>query len=94
MAAERIEVTVVYALPHRHWALPVQLPAGSTVADAIVRCGIEQQLPGIVVDDRHVGVFSRPCTLATELRDGDRVEIYRPLLCDPKEVRRRRAGGG
>jgi uncharacterized protein len=92
MAAESISVTVAYALAERQWLLPLRLPAGATVADAIEQCGIAEQLPEVAgLGEGRVGVFGRPCALSTPLRDGDRVELYRPLLCDPKEVRRRRA---
>jgi uncharacterized protein len=93
MVAESISVTVAYALAERQWLLPLRLPAGATVGDAIAQCGIAEQLPEVVgIGEDRVGVFGRPCALATPLRDGDRVELYRPLECDPKEVRRRRAG--
>ena len=86
-----IAVEVVYALPERHWRVALRVPAGSSVEEAIERSGLRTTLPQLLVDDAHVGIFSRPVTLSTTLRDGDRVEIYRPLQCDPKEVRRQRA---
>ena len=85
----RIEVT--YALPLKQWRVLLRLPPGSTVADAIERSNLALTIRDLRVDDDHVGIFSRPATLATGLRDGDRVEIYRSLQCDPKEVRRQRA---
>ena len=85
----RIEVT--YALPLKQWRVLLRLPPGSTVADAIDRSNLALTIRELRIDDEHVGIFSRPVTLATVLRDGDRVEIYRPLQCDPKEVRRQRA---
>ncbi len=91
---DAIRVEVVYALPQRQWLIAVALPSGSTVGDAIARSGICDEVPDIEIRDRLVGVFYHPCTLDTPLREGDRVEIYRPLLSDPKEVRRRRAAGG
>jgi uncharacterized protein len=92
-AAGSIRVCVAHAQVDRQWLLTVNLPAGASVAEAIERCGIRGQVPGLEVSDQLVGVFGRPCTLATILADGDRVELYRPLLCDPKEIRRRRAAG-
>jgi putative ubiquitin-RnfH superfamily antitoxin RatB of RatAB toxin-antitoxin module len=89
--AETIGVEVVYALPERQWRVPLRLPAGSTVADAVAGSGLRDAIAGLVVDDALVGIFARPATLATRLSDGDRVELYRPLLCDPKDVRRQRA---
>lgn len=90
-AAATIGVEVVYALPARRWRVPLRLPVGSTVGDAVERSGLRESIAELRVDDAHVGIFSRPATLATPLSDGDRVELYRPLLCDPKEVRRQRA---
>lgn len=86
-----IAIEVVYALPERHWRIALRVPQGCSVGEAIERSGLRDKLPALQVDDAHVGVFSRPVTLATTLRDGDRVELYRPLQCDPKEVRRQRA---
>ncbi len=91
--AETIAVEVVYALPRRHWSIALRLPPGSTVGDAIAQSGVVEKVPGIEVSDRRVGIFGKPCGLDAALSDGDRVEIYRPLLCDPKDVRRRRAAG-
>ena len=87
-----ITVEVAYALPQRQWRVPLRLPAGSSVAEAIERSGLRAAIDGLQVDE--VGIFGRPATLATRLHDGDRVEIYRPLQCDPKEVRRQRAARG
>lgn len=86
-----IRVEICHALPDRQWLVTVDLPAGSTLAEAIERAGLAEELPDL--DPRHaaVGVFGERASLDTVLRDGDRVEIYRPLLDDPKEIRRRRA---
>ena len=88
-----IWVEVAYALPSRQWVIAVEVPEGATVADAIERSGIREAVPGIEIRDRAVGVFYQPCALDRVLKAGDRVEIYRPLLIDPKETRRRRAAG-
>jgi putative ubiquitin-RnfH superfamily antitoxin RatB of RatAB toxin-antitoxin module len=90
-ATDELRVEVTYALPLKQWRVLLRLPPGSTVADAIERSNLRLTIRDLVVDDEHVGIFSKPVTLATTLRDGDRVELYRPLLCDPKEVRRQRA---
>ena len=89
--AALLAVEVVYALPQRQWRILLRLPPGSRVADAIDRSNLRLSVRDLVVDDDHVGVFGRAVTLDTPLRDGDRVEILRPLQCDPKEVRRQRA---
>lgn len=94
MSAARIRVQVVYALPRRCWLREVELSADATVREAIAASGLEREIEGLVIDAARVGIFSRPATLDTGLRDGDRVELYRPLECDPKEVRRRRAAAG
>ena len=86
-----IRVEVVYATPERQTLLALEVPKGCTVAEAIESSGIRDQHPGLVVDPSAVGIFSRKVGLDQELSDGDRVEIYRPLLADPKETRRRRA---
>lgn len=82
---------VVYALPERQAVLTVELPRGGTAVQAIEASGIRDRFPGLVIDPAAVGVFGRKVALDHVLRDGDRVEIYRPLQADPKEVRRRRA---
>jgi putative ubiquitin-RnfH superfamily antitoxin RatB of RatAB toxin-antitoxin module len=84
-------VEVAYALPHRQWLWTLRVRRGSTVADAIAQSGCRIWLPDVSIDDHNVGIFSRPVTLATPLREGDRVEIYRPLQIDPKDARRKRA---
>jgi putative ubiquitin-RnfH superfamily antitoxin RatB of RatAB toxin-antitoxin module len=86
-----VRAEVAYAGPEGQWLLTVDVPNGSTIADAIAASGLRAHVPDARIDDAHVGVFSRPATLATVLREGDRVEIYRALLADPKDVRRRRA---
>jgi putative ubiquitin-RnfH superfamily antitoxin RatB of RatAB toxin-antitoxin module len=87
----RIRVEVCYAGPEGQFILPLELAAGATLGEAVAASGLCERIPGLRVDDQHVGVFSRPCTLATTLREGDRVEIYRPLQLDPREARRERA---
>lgn len=90
MAEGAIRVEVIYALPERHWSAPVLLAEGATVEQAIAASGLELQVPGLVVDARRLAIYGKPATLQTVLRDGDRVEILRPLLADPKDVRRQR----
>ncbi len=92
--AERLVVEVAYAEAGRQWVLPVELPAGATVMQAIEASGLIGQVPGLEVDPARLGVFSRKVAPDHVLEAGDRVEIYRPLTLDPKEARRRRAQGG
>jgi putative ubiquitin-RnfH superfamily antitoxin RatB of RatAB toxin-antitoxin module len=87
--AETIRVEVAYADPQRQVLRTVAMAAGSTVADAIAASGILAQLPGFL--PAGMGVFGRLVKPDTRLRDGDRVEIYRPLKIDPKQARRNRA---
>lgn len=88
-----IRVSVVYAEPDAVFDVALELPAGATVVDAIERSWIRQRRPGIEIREDRLGVFARKVAFDMPLRDGDRVEIYRPLKVDPKEARRRRARG-
>lgn len=86
----RIAVEVAYAEPARQFLRALHLPSGSTVADAIAAADVERECR-IDAAALEVGVWSRRATLHTRLRDGDRVELYRPLRIDPKDARRLRA---
>ncbi|ANE76191.1 RnfH family protein [Dickeya solani] len=86
-----IRVEVVYALPERQYLRPLTLEEGSTAEQAIQASGLLALRPDIDLDINKIGIFSRPAKLTDVLNDGDRVEIYRPLLADPKELRRQRA---
>lgn len=89
-----IQVEIAYALPQQQVILPLQVAAESTVEEAIKRSGILEKFPEIDLAQAKVGIFSKLTKLETVLRDKDRVEIYRPLIADPKEVRRQRAEAG
>ena len=91
-----INVEVAYALPDRQFLISLKVPYGTTALQAIDRSYLRQKLPEL--DISKVGIFSQVLGskgLADadvyELQQGDRVEIYRPLTLDPKEIRRRRA---
>jgi len=73
---------------HRIW-LTIEVADDATVKDAIARSGILAMFPGIDLDTQKVGVFGKVVKLETALRAGDRVEIYRPITCDPQTVPRR-----
>lgn len=88
--SEPLRVEVVFAAVARAHVKSVQLERGATVADAVRASGIADEI-GSAIDYSRVGVFGRVVSPTTPLRDGDRVEIYRPLKIDPKEARRRRA---
>ncbi|TXH04053.1 MAG: RnfH family protein [Nevskiaceae bacterium] len=85
-----LRVEVVYALPQRQTLLAVEVPAGATLREAILRSGLLEQHPELELATLTVGVFGQRATLARPLAAGDRVEIYRPLRADPKAARRAR----
>ena len=86
-----MRVEVVYALPLKQDVISIDVPAGATVGQALAASGMLARHPDIDPRVARVGIWGRPTTLDTLLREGDRVEVYRPLQVDPKEVRRRRA---
>jgi len=86
-----MRIEVVLAMPERQELIKLDLAAAATVADAIEQSGIVARFEGFELDEAKVGIFGQKATMEQELRDGDRVEIYRALLIDPKEVRRQRA---
>ncbi len=90
-ADSSIAIEVVYAETDRQVVRPIRVPAGITVSEAINASGIATLLPDGVVDVDRLGVFSRKVAPEQLVRDGDRIEIYRPLVLDPMEARRRRA---
>lgn len=93
-AQETIAVEVAYARPDVQVILPVQVPRGATVRDALQTSRIAERFPEIDLDKAKVGIFGKLTRMDTELRAKDRVELYRPLIADPKEVRRQRAAQG
>jgi putative ubiquitin-RnfH superfamily antitoxin RatB of RatAB toxin-antitoxin module len=86
-----MEIEVAYALPDKQLLIKVEAPDGCTVNEAIELSGIRRDIPDILIDPRAVGIFSRKVPLDQVLHQGDRVEIYRPLIADPKEMRKQRA---
>jgi len=92
--ADTLTIEVIYALPAKQPLLTLQLPAGSTVRQAIDASGLLQKYPEIDLAKNKIGVFAKLSKLDAVLRDHDRVEIYRPLIADPKEVRKQRAAAG
>jgi putative ubiquitin-RnfH superfamily antitoxin RatB of RatAB toxin-antitoxin module len=87
----RINIEVAYALPDEQVLLALEVEQGATVAQAIERSGILSRFPEVRVAPGSLGVFGRQVGLDEPLRDGDRVEIYRPLIANPKQARRERA---
>ncbi len=89
----KISVTVLYAQsPSEQVELTVFLNDGATVLEAIQTSGILMRYPNLSLDNIAVGVFSKRKKLEDTITQGDRIEIYRPLLIDPKDARRARAG--
>ena len=86
-----ITVDVVFALPTSAISLQVEVPVGTTAEQAVIKSGIIAKCPEIDATALTLGVWNRTCKLTQVLEDGDRVEIYRPLLADPKDARRKRA---
>lgn len=91
MAEATITVEVVHAAVDRQWLQTLQVPAGATVNDALRLSRIANEFPELDLAHCALGIFGQVVTADRVLEPGDRVEIYRPLLIDPKEVRRLRA---
>ena len=93
MVEAMIEIEVVYAAVDRQVLLPVKVPAGTSVRAALLKSGVGQAFPELNLAQCAVGVFGKVIVDAESrpVQSGDRIEIYRPLLADPKEVRRLRA---
>lgn len=89
-----IDVVVAYALPDRQELVALRLPAGSTAGQAVRASGLLQKYPDIDLEHNKLGVFGKLVGIDATLRAGDRIEIYRPLIADPKEIRRQRAAAG
>ena len=84
-------IVIAYALPDRYYLKSFNVDEGTMIQTAILQSGILQQFTEIDLRENKVGIYSRPAKLTDQLKDGDRIEIYRPLLADPKEIRRKRA---
>jgi putative ubiquitin-RnfH superfamily antitoxin RatB of RatAB toxin-antitoxin module len=92
--AEKIPVEVAYALPDRQVILTLDVAADASIEAVIRASGILKQFPEIDLATNKVGVFGKLGKLTDTLHPGDRVEIYRPLIADPKEIRKKRAAEG
>lgn len=87
----KISVQVCYATPTFEFLCDLQVAVGTTLAQAIAHSSLLQQVDGVDLTLCAVGIYGKKKTLDTVLREHDRVEVYRPLIADPKEARRRRA---
>ena len=86
-----IEVEVAYALPEKQAIIELEVPEGTTALEAAQQSGITARFDDIDLDNAKLGIFGKVASPKQVLQAGDRVEIYRPLLADPKEVRKERA---
>ena len=93
-SAETMTVEVAYALPEQQVILVRQVAVDATLEQVIRGSGILDQFPDIDLEKNKVGIFGKPAKLTDSLHPGDRIEIYRPLIADPKEVRKQRAAQG
>lgn len=91
MGTTKMNIEVVYALPSEQLIFTVTLEPGATAENAIMESGILDKYPEIDLKVNKLGIYSRLIKLDTALVDGERIEIYRPLIADPKEMRKRRA---
>lgn len=90
----QIHVEVVYASPLRQKAVRIGVREGASLREAIEQSGLLEEFPEIDLDKNKLGIWNKLAKADAVLRDQDRVEIYRPLIADPKEVRRQRAAEG
>jgi hypothetical protein len=88
----KIRVEIVYALRDAQAVVAIELESGASAADALQASGLRDTIPGGLPQDLDIGIWGVRVAPGTELHNGDRVEIYRPLVADPKQARRRRAG--
>lgn len=89
----QVPVEVAYALPHKQLIITLNVDKGTSLYDAAVQSGISAQFEGLDLDQCAMGIFGKveKNPKQTVVRAGDRIEIYRPLIADPKEVRKKRA---
>lgn len=86
-----MNVLLAVAWPDRQDVIEVSLPEGACVADAIAAADLGRRYPGMDLAAMRTGIWSKPCKREARLREGDRVELYRALVADPKQERRTRA---
>jgi hypothetical protein len=91
MPAETMRVEIVYALAQQAWTSVMELPIGATASDAVMRSDFASRVPGFDLAMLGYAIFGKTISASTVLRDGDRLELLRPLVADPKQARRQRA---
>lgn len=94
MSGPLLSVEVGYALPARQTLIALQVPAGTTAREAVIRSGLAERHPELNLRECPIGVFGKEVADDRELSDGDRVEIYRPLANEPRAARREKAARG
>jgi putative ubiquitin-RnfH superfamily antitoxin RatB of RatAB toxin-antitoxin module len=92
--SERTVIEVAYAMPEKQKILECVVEKGTSPRDAVKHSGIDGFFPEIDLENCDLGIFGKAVAEDYELKEGDRIEIYRPLIADPKEVRRQRAAQG
>ena len=85
-----LEIEIVYGLPDRQYLRAMQVQEGTTARQAVLQSGLKQEIPNLDLATAPLGIFGKRVKDDALLRTRDRIEIYRPLLIDPKEARRRR----
>lgn len=91
MVSEQLKVEIVFAYPEKVFIKKLSLDTPISVQNAIMQSGVLEKFTEIDLRENKVGIFSRPVKLTDMIEDGDRIEIYRPLIADPKEMRRKKA---
>lgn len=86
-----VKIEVAYAIPEKSWLIELQVPTGTSVEEAIVQSGLLEQCPDIDLAVQKTGIFGKIQKPDAPVKEGDRIEVYRPLKIDPKEARRLRA---
>lgn len=94
MVEPQITVEVVFAKPGEQALEQLHVPQSATIEAVIRQSGLLERFPEIDLKTNKVGVFGKAAALSATLNDGDRIEIYRPLIADPKEARKKRAAEG
>ena len=91
MESETLQIEVAYALPHKQQIVIVEVVEGTTVLEAVKQSSITQVFPEIDIDNVKMGIFGKSVKPKQEVKAGDRIEVYRPLISDPKATRKARA---
>lgn len=91
---DQINIEVAYALPDEQTIIPLQVDKNISINDAIIQSKILEKYTDIDLKKQKIGIFGKVIKKGTRLYAGDRIEIYRPLIADPKEARRKRAAEG